>query len=236
MIAGRIIGASALHCQVSSAASTRSLLPTKSSKVPASLTWVRTDGTHHVSHPSISHTTKNYNTAAPHTNPTHWAHHSHIPPRTAQIREDGKTDNPDMTHTASRASLHSISLAHAHNKSPLSSEHTFNILRQPTLHALRRNLTLPITRLSLNPTPPRRIRSTLHPRLLFGLFVSQNRKPVVVDANDLLFHTARVTGGLARGLSVDSSLFSENWDATPEDQRLSDSAGVNGDVSCEHGH
>lgn len=64
--------------------------------------------------------------------------------------------------------------------------------------------------------------SQRYQRLLFDHFFSQNRTPLVVDADELLFHTARVTAGLARGLYLDTSLFSAQWDPMPDDQRLSD--------------
>ncbi|KAF9738990.1 hypothetical protein PMIN03_007524 [Paraphaeosphaeria minitans] len=43
---------------------------------------------------------------------------------------------------------------------------------------------------------------------------SQNRKLVDGDTDDLLFHTAR-------RLELDGSLFSETWDAMPEEQQPS---------------
>ncbi|KAJ4351367.1 uncharacterized protein N0V89_006707 [Didymosphaeria variabile] len=66
-----------------------------------------------------------------------------------------------------------------------------------------------------------------HPSLtytshLFDLLRSQNRAPLVIDADDLLFQTDRVTRALSDTLNLDASLLSEHWDVMPEEQRPKD--------------
>ncbi|KAL1592870.1 hypothetical protein SLS60_011287 [Paraconiothyrium brasiliense] len=228
--------------------------------------------------------------------------------RIKQIEEDGKMGNPDMTYPNSQAALlKEVTEAQKQGKTPLSGEHIFNVLKQPVLHAMHRDFSIPITHFGHNPTHiPDEVWQTLrpiivirhpvphinsgyaalstlgmsvgigdedlgifcsqryyryvqylhphpvwktgpfqashvlrlcaaisplkladHPLLtptshLFDLLRSQNRTPLVIDADDLLFHTDRVTRALSDSLNLDASLLSEHWDVMPEEQRPKD--------------
>jgi hypothetical protein len=56
-------------------------------------------------------------------------------------------------------------------------------------------------------------------RCLFDLLSEQGRTPLVVDADDLLYETARVTTKLCTALDLDPAQMEESWEAMPEEER-----------------
>jgi hypothetical protein len=76
--------------------------------------------------------------------------------------------NPDMTHAKAQAALlEEVAEARKQGKMPLSGEHIFNVLKQPLLHAMHRDPSIPITHFGDNPTHiPDEIWQTLRPIIL----------------------------------------------------------------------
>ena len=56
-------------------------------------------------------------------------------------------------------------------------------------------------------------------RILYDLFVSQGRKPIVVDGEDVLWRTAEMSRNVCEALGIDPNGVSETWTPTPEDKR-----------------
>lgn len=56
-------------------------------------------------------------------------------------------------------------------------------------------------------------------RDLFDRFCSQGRKPLVVDGDDVLWHTAEVTKAVCEYVGIDADSLSDTWTPYPEHER-----------------
>jgi hypothetical protein len=56
-------------------------------------------------------------------------------------------------------------------------------------------------------------------RTVFELFRQKGLTPVVVDAEDILWRTRKMTENLSDSLGLDATQFSEIWETWPEDQQ-----------------
>ena len=56
-------------------------------------------------------------------------------------------------------------------------------------------------------------------RMLFDLFQSQGRAPIVVEGDDVVWRTQEMSTNVCNKLGIDPSGVEEQWEPTPQDQR-----------------
>ena len=56
-------------------------------------------------------------------------------------------------------------------------------------------------------------------RLIFDVFESQGRRPIVVDGEDVVWRTEEMTNNVCKALGIDSAGVAQTWQPTPPEKR-----------------